>query len=190
MANVSAPLGFKPERRLDGAAWTGAVASYRIASGYSTSIYNGDVVKLINTGYLNRAGAGDQMRGIFIGCEYTNAAGQRIKSPYWPASVTTLASQDVTAFVIDDPNMVFEAQMNAAATIPADLGANFNIVATAGSAATGLSAEQLDYSTLTTSAAQFRLIEVVSRPDNDPTSAYAKVLVAPALHDFRVNTGI
>jgi hypothetical protein len=72
----------------------------------------------------------------------------------------------------------------------ADIGANFNLYDSGGSAASGLSGEGVDYSTLTTATAQFNLIEYVQRADNDTTSAYSRGQFIPKSHDFNVTTGI
>lgn len=189
MANVSSPLGFKPAGKADGTPYSGAVTPYKIAAAYGTGIYLGDVVKLITTGYINLAAAGDQMRGVFAGCTFIDATGTPKRLPYWPASQTTLGSQDAVALIIDDPKVLFEAQINAAAT-QAAVGANFNLVAGTGSTATGLSAEQIDFASLTTSAAQFGFVRFVDRVDNDPTTAYARGLFIPKSHDYNVTTGI
>ena len=41
---------------------------------------------------------------MFVGCSYVNAQGQQIWSQYYPANTTGV----VTAFVVDDPNTVFQ----------------------------------------------------------------------------------
>lgn len=189
VANVSSPLGFKPAGKADGTPYTGALTPYKIASAYATSIFTGDVVKLITTGYINLAAAGDQMRGVFMGVRYIDSTGKPQILPYWPASTATFGSADAVAMVCDDPKMLFEAQISAAAT-QAAVGANFNLVAGTGSTGTGLSAQQIDFASLTTSAAQFGFVRFVDRVDNDPTTAFARGLFIPKSHDYNVTTGI
>lgn len=193
MTNVNAPLGFRPLGRSDGAPYAGAIRTYRVANAYATSIFMGDTVKFLTTGVIALAAAGDQFRGVFMGCEYLDSTNKLIKSPYWPASTALFGAnlQNSWMKVIDDPNMEFEAQMNAAMTGgQADIGANYRLIAGTGSTGSGLSAQQLDYASLTAAADQWRAIRFLERVDNDPTSAFARVVVVPALHDFRVNTAI
>lgn len=196
MANVNAPNGFRPLGKNDGAAFTGALHTYRVANAYNTNIFLGDAVKFLTTGVIALAAAGDQIRGIFMGCEYLDAAGVLQKSKYWPASQALFgaSAQNSWMKIIDDPNMEFEVQMNAAmANGQADIGANYRLTAaTAGSTLSGLSGQQLDYATLTTSADQFRVVRYLERIDNDisVSQAFTRVVVVPALHDFRVNTAI
>jgi hypothetical protein len=195
MPNVNAPKGFKPAKEIGGQPWNGGMASYRLNSGYGTSIFEGDVVKLLSTGYLAKAAATEQMRGIVKGFKWVGVGGVPQFSPYWPAGTVTLGGVDAEVLVIDDPNCIFEVQMGGAATdwTVAMNGAIFELGDAGGSTANGLSGEYLDITTLKTTAGQFRLLDVVPRPDNDiraGNAGYARVYVAPSLHDFRVNTGI
>lgn len=193
MANVLAPRGFKPIRRLDGACWTGQVTPYRIASGEPTAIFTYDLVKLTTAGVIQRAAAGDQPRGIFMGCQYLDATGKAQKSPYWPAGQTLFGglATNVEAYIVDDPYVVVEAQFNGAAVpAQADQGANFDISVGAGVAGDGLSRSTVDYSTLVTTAKVFRFLKFLDRVDNDPLSANPRGEFVFAVHDFRVNTGI
>ena len=65
MANLDAPSGAKPLRHNSG----GTIRSkeYKIASGSSTNIFTGDFVKLLNTGYIDVAAAGNRLLGVFAG---------------------------------------------------------------------------------------------------------------------------
>ena len=56
MANVDAPNGAKPVRHLTGVVIR--AREWKIASGSSTSIFTGDFVKLLGTGYIDIAAAG------------------------------------------------------------------------------------------------------------------------------------
>jgi len=192
MPNINAPRGFKPLRYVDNRPYSGGENTYRLNSGYATSIFSGDVVKLLTTGYLAKAAAGDQMRGVALGFKYVNAAGTWLTVPFWLAGTVTQAGSDVQVLVVDDPNVIFEAVFTNSTSVPAtaDIGANFNLFDAGGTVGTGLSGEGVDYSTLTASTAQFNLIEYVQRIDNDTTSAYSRGQFLPKSHDFRVTTGI
>lgn len=192
MANTNAPRGFWPRKDGIGSAWAATLNSYPIASGYATNIFQNDVVKLLTTGFIAKAAAGDQMRGVAIGFKWTDLTGKLVASPYWPAGTVTKGALDAQVLMIDDPNTVFEAQFTNSASVPAnaDQGANFNLFDAGGGTAAGLSGEGIDYSTLTTAAAQFRFLGFSTRPDSDKTSAYSYGMFVPSLHDFRVNTAI
>lgn len=190
MANVNAPRGFKPMRNSDGRAYDGPLGQYILASAYATSIYQGDAVKLVS-GYINKAAATDQIRGIVAGFSWTGLNGVPVFSPYWAASVATFASGDVSVLVYDDPNTQFEAVFTNSTSVPAkgDAGKYFKQFDAGGSTSTGLSGEGIDYSTGNTSSSGlvWRFIDFVKRPDNDTASAYSRGVFVPVLHDMRAN---
>ena len=192
MANSNTPRGFKPVKYADNRPFNGSATTYQIPSGYATTIYAGDVVKFLTTGYLAKAVAGDQWRGVVAGFRYTNAAGLPQFVPIWLAGTLTLNAQDVQVEIYDDPKLVFESVFTNSSNVPAfaDKGATFNLIDNGGTIASGLSGEGIDYTTLNTSAQQFRFLDFVQRADNDVTSANSRGLFMPALHDFNVNTGI
>lgn len=138
MANPDAPFGFRVVRSRSGNA-SNQVNEYKIASAYGTALYTGDAVTLDGSGQVNIGVAGEKLIGIFQGCRYTNSAGEKIYSKYWPAS--TVAA-DAIAFVADDPALVLEVQSNGSMTA-ADIGQLVDIDTSAsGSAVTGMSGMQ------------------------------------------------
>ena len=74
MANVDAAFGARPVRHLTG----GQIRTneYKIASGTSSNIFTGDFVKLLATGYIDVAAAGNRILGVFAGCQYTASDGE------------------------------------------------------------------------------------------------------------------
>ena len=186
MANKDAPFGFRPAKMLGGAPFNNGQTSYGIASGYNTNIFTGDAVELHTDGTVTVGAAGaTNLIGVFNGCFYTDSTGKPTYSKYWPAD--TVAS-DAVAFVIDDPNVVFEAQedsTNIGASWPANRGSNADLVSThAGSTKTGRSGMELDSSSITAATAQFRIVDVVSDEyNNDTASANGNYLV-------RINEGL
>ena len=176
MANKDAPFGFIPVRMVGGAYFSGGQAEYDIGSTYGTNIFTGDVVELHTDGTIIIGAAGQtSIIGVFNGCFYTDSTGKPTYSRYWPASTT---SSDAKAFVITDPNVIFEAQednteIGSTATHPAQVGSNANHVSThAGTTAAGRSKQELDSDDIKTGAAGFRIIGKSTDPDNsDATSA-------------------
>ena len=186
MANKDAPFGFRPAKMLGGAPFNNGQTSYGIASGYNTNIFTGDAVELHTDGTITVGAAGaTNLIGVFNGCFYTDSTGKPTYSKYWPAD--TVAS-DAVAFVIDDPNVVFEAQedsTNMGASWPANRGSNADLVSThAGSTKTGRSGMELDSSSITAATAQFRIVDVVSDEYNSETSS------ANGNYLVRINEGL
>lgn len=113
---VSAPYGFKPVNLIGGQAFVGSTRNLPIAYNYGTAIYNGDPVTLtsglvtIATAPVNST---NTVIGYFAGCYYTNpTTKQRLYSQYYPGGVT---AGDITAIVVDDPDVVLKVVATAAA---------------------------------------------------------------------------
>ena len=165
MANVDAPNGAKPVRHL-----TGGVIRARewkiIGDGNASSnIFTGDFVKLQSSGYITVAAAGDRLLGVFAGCKYTASDGTPKFAKYWPASTATLGSADVTAYVYDDPNIVFAIQGNGTDAFT-QVGNLANVLATAGSTTTGQSKMELDTDNIGTGTANLRILGITDDPKN------------------------
>ena len=112
MANTFAPNGFLQYQGGAGGAPTFAQSTRKIASGNSTAIFTGDPVMPVigtATGYITQGAAGTTvLAGIFVGCKYLSTSQKRVVwSAYWPGSDAT---NDVEAYVIDDPNARFVVQ--------------------------------------------------------------------------------
>ena len=138
MANPDAPFGFKVVKSRTGNA-SNMLNEYVIASGYGTSMYTGDAVKLDGSGQVNIGAAGAKLVGIFQGCRYTDATGSRVFRPYWPAS--TVAT-DAVALVADDPSLILEVQSDGSMT-NADIGQLVDLdTSQSGSTSTGMSKMQ------------------------------------------------
>jgi hypothetical protein len=187
MATTAAPYGLKPVKRADGMAYAGATSEYLIdPAGEGTNLFYGQVVHIGADGYIalstatgadgttNALPTGTTLTGslgVFVGCEYINAQGQVIHSQYYPSGTTGV----VKAYVVDDPNVLFQAQMDGAID-QSDIGANTFFAAaqstSTGSTQTGNSTSAVESTTVTTTAA-FRIVAAVS-PLSD---AYPDVLV-------------
>ena len=206
MASTATPYGLKPVKRADGMPYAGAMSQYLIdPAGEATNIFNGQVVHIGADGYIalstatgadgttNALPTGTTLTGslgVFMGCEYVNAQGQLIFSQYYPSGYAAPTGTTIKAYVVDDPNVLFQAQLDG--TIDqSDIGANTFFAAaqstSTGSTTTGNSTSALDATTVTTTAA-FRVVGVVS-PIGD---AYPDVLVKfnPGYHSFTNAVGL
>lgn len=188
MSNYDAPFGLRPSRT--------SISSqqqnrYRIASGYATAIYQGDMVKMVTGGGIERVAAGDGglVLGVFNGCNYTDpTTGKPTWSNYYPGGV---AAADIIADVIDDPNATFEVQADAAFPV-ADLAGNFDIVdnSPVGDTTSGGSRAELDVTTgATTATLPLKAIDISQDPENsDVSSANTNVIVKINNHLFSAGT--
>lgn len=191
MANKDAAFGLRPSRMMGGAPYSGGQSRYRIASNLSGAIFQGDLVKQVTGGGIERAAASSTVPvvGVFNGCQYTDpTTGEQVFKNYYPGSV---AASDIIAFVIDDPSVVFEVQADAAFPV-ADLFGNFDIVdnATTGDVKSGRSNLELDVTTgATTTTLPLKAIDISQDPDNDDvSSANTNVLVVIQNHIMGVKS--
>lgn len=111
MANLNAPFGFRPARHLTGGSVAAKTDSYKIASGYATTICTGDLVKADGAGNIAKVtAAADVILGVFQGCKYIAADGAIRYSRYWMASTPTKAGTTIEAHVFDDPMITYTVQ--------------------------------------------------------------------------------
>ncbi len=162
---------------------------YEVASGNTLAIFAGDWVDLVTAGVVYPSSAATSLPlGVVAQCSYvTNNT--RVFSNYVPASTvytpTTRGSANTTyVWVWDDPSIEYVMDVAVATTAAlnyAGVGANMDLLATAGSTVYGRSGHQLDGSYIAATA-QFRILEILRRADNDLTSLNQKVVC-------RVNEG-
>jgi len=158
MTANATPFGLRPVGDFDRGSLE-TLRQYPIASGYGTAIAAGDIVQLVdNTNVVTiekQAGTGDttteiDIVGVFMGCTYTDPTlGYKVWSTLWPASTS---ASDAMAYVVDDPNVLFEIQADGA---PANdvrevYGKNAALVQTAPNTSLKVSRVSLDISTIST----------------------------------------
>ena len=191
MANQSEKFGLRPYRKLDGTPLVGAQNRYTIASGYTSAIFQGEMVEPLGTGNIQRHGpnTSDAVVGVFNGCFYTDPTTQKpTYSNYYPGGI---AASDITAFVVDDPDAVFLMDADEAFT-RADLFKNYSVTTAGGVTQTGISSVQLDVSASGTAATfAVQAIDITQDPENqDTTVSNANILVRINNHFYRSGTGI
>jgi hypothetical protein len=179
---VSAPYGLKPVNLIGGQVYAGSTRQIPIASGYATSIFNGDVVKLSSDGVLVKETGTTTATpvGVFVGVSYTDPVLKyKLFSQYYPAN--TVAS-DIVAYVVDDPDALFKVALVSGTTVIAGygrtiVGNNVSLVQNAGDADTGNSAVAvLGSSAATTASLPVRIIDVVPETVN-ADGDYTEVIV-------------
>ena len=190
MANKDAAFGLRLSRSGNGSDLQNMQNKYRIASGYGTAIFQGDMVKVVTGGGIERFADGDSgpILGVFNGCRFTDPSTSKERfSNHYPAST---AAADIEAFIIDAPHAVYEIQADD--TFPvADLFGNFDIVnATAGDTVSGISRAELDVTTgATTATLPLKAIDISQAPENsDVSSANTNVIVMINNHLFSAGT--
>jgi len=188
MANQLEKFGLRPYRKLDGTPLVGAQNRYKIADGYATAIYQGDLVRPLTDGTVVRSVGNTSYAvvGVFNGCFYNDPTTQKpTYSNYYPGGITPTQGQ-ITAFVVDDPDAVFLVNADAVFA-QANLFGNYSMSVANGSTKTGISEMQLDVSTQGTAGTfAVQAIDISQDPENDDqTTSNANVLVRINNHFYR-----
>jgi hypothetical protein len=201
MATTASPYGFKPVNLIGGTPYAGSTRQIKIASGYASNLYNGQIVRIATDGTIalmvNLGSAADVFLagtvGVFVGCTYTDPTLKyKLNSQYWPTG--TVAS-DAMAYVVDDPNAVFQVQ-SAGSLAQADLGANVPLNAvqstSTGSTTTGNSNTSVSATAAATTLISLRIVDFVNGPFSTVGDAFTDVLVKfnPVAHSYNNPLGV
>ena len=186
MASTSAPFGFRPSFHNSGQI---RAKAYTIASGYAVSVFTGDPVKLTVNGVVQlgtsdgtRSGTTDGVKllGVFQGVEYRDSTGKPTISPFWTGSTATYNSEGATAWVMDDPEALYDAQYTNPGTpgttsMQSAVGqeCDWVVASPGGSTATGISSSQL--SAIQSGTGQFQITGFQYNITDSLTDAYAIV---------------
>lgn len=211
---TNAPFGFQPRQYLNGSLWTGQQSEYLIngnlngtLASYATNIYTGDLVKLAVDGTIQLAAVGDPSIGVFFGCKYFDSSNTLVFKPYWPASTATYAGSNPVAFVIDDPDVLFSAQvlgtgtvtgnintinigLNGNGTYQSELNYNYNIAIGTGNTLSGNSGATANLATqATTATLQLKLVRLEPRIGNTFGLTFNNGLFLINNHIYKGGTG-
>lgn len=176
MSSTSAPFGLRPAYHPSGIVRPNVGT---ITTGYATTIYQNQPVKIVADGSIEAAAAGDRFCGSFMGVEWTDSDGKRRVSNKWTAST---AGTDIVAYFTRDPSIVYEIQSNAALNQD-DIGEQFDFTAASGNATTGLGTQMLDVAS-TAANAGMRLLGISSGADNAWGDTYVIAQVQISEHQF------
>ena len=194
---VSGPYGLKPVNLIGGQVFAGATRQIPIASAYNTNLLNGDLVKIVSSGTLEKdAGTTTATPvGVFLGCRYTDPnLGYELYSQYFPANTV---ADDIVAYVADDPDQLYKVAVVSGTTVIAGVGRtvvgnNVSLVQNAGSTATGNSkVAVLSTSAATTNTLPIRVIDVVAETAS-AADTYVELIVKFnwGMHQYQNATGV
>ena len=197
MTATAYPFGMIPVQNLAAGYNTQGFETFNILDGYTTAIYFGDVVKMASTGVIEKDTGTTTLTpyGVAVGVSYVDPAlGYWQNSQFWPASTTTGIATGSPLYpsikVVDNPDAVFMIQGDGPIPQTA-LGANGDIVQTAGTSVFGKSRNALSSVALdTTSTRPLRVVGLADIPGNAWGDAYTIVLVKFNNHQLTTLTGI
>jgi hypothetical protein len=198
MSSTSAPFGFVPSFHNSGQMRPKA---YTVASTYATNIFSGDPVKLVDTGVI-QLGTSDGSRtgttatvtllGTLAGVEYLDVTGKPSISPFWIGGTT---ATNITAYVYDDPETLFEAQYTNPGTpgtdsVQTSVGEQCDFTgfaAPGGSTRTGLSTASLA-ALEASGTGQFQITGFATNINQSLTDAYVVAYVRINEHAYKYPT--
>ena len=158
---------------------------YFIDANYATTIYSGGAVASL-AGYIIEGQTTDApVLGVLNGIFYNAATTLK---PTWSnhyVQVTPANTEDITAFVYDNPQQLYVVSTDAALAQAGYLE-TYDMNTTAGSTTTGKSSATLDIGDTSADAASWRLLRLAEDPSNsDLTAAYTSVVVVPNLIELQ-----
>lgn len=194
MTAVAAPYGLKPINLIGGQVFAGATRQIPILNGYATSVFNGDLVKLVTSGNVEKdvGTTAATPVGIFLGCSYTDSVRGFTQSQYWP---TGQVATDAVAYVCDDPDVLFKVAIVSGTTVivgkaRADLvGGNLQLVQNAGVIASGNSKVAANNTAATTATFPLRVVDVVE-DSTDANGLYTEVICKFIVHQYNTALGL
>ena len=184
-------FGLIPSGTLGGTPSTGGQNKYKIDIAYGSYIYLGQPVQYDtaggandNPGYIinGQDAITRSTIGVFNGCFYTDATTNKPTfSSYFPRTTAPANSEDVDAFIIDNPFQQYNVQLSArlganADAAQAEMGKTLGLTVSAngagsansGSTISGQSNSQLTVGTASNAVAnQWRLLRVAEDPENE-----------------------
>ena len=174
MANRNAAgFGLIAQGRIGGTPATQGQSKYYIDAAYDTDMFQGSAVQS-KVGYVKTAQAGITVLtlGVLNGIFYN--ASTTLK-PTWAnwynQPVTPANSENITAFVLDNPFQLFVGSADAA-VLQVDVFETYGLTVTAaGSEINGQSSSTITVSTRAATANQWRLVRSAEDPENNDITA-------------------
>ena len=165
---------------------------YYIDAAYDKSLYQGTAVQS-KVGYIKvgQNGATDKTIGVLNGIFYNAATTQK---PTWAnhyaQPITPANSEDITAFVIDNPLQLYVVSLDQAQT-QAQYGKTYGMTTgdPAGSTTSGQSSSELIIAGVSNTANSWRLLRTAEDPENnDITADNCSVIVCQNLNQYLTNS--
>ena len=179
-------FGLVPAGTLGSTPATSGQGKYKIESNYATTIYqNGAVAS--SGGYIidGQPSSGDTpILGVLNGIFYNAATTLKPTFSNHYVQVTPANSEDIDAFVFDNPQQQYVVATDAAVAQSGYLE-TYDMNVSAGSTTTGKSSATLDIGDTSADAASWRLLRSAEDPENDENAAFRSVVVVANLTELQ-----
>ena len=169
-------FGLVPAGTLGQTPSTSGTGKYKIDAGYATTIFKGGAVAS-NAGYIIDGQTTDApILGVLNGIFFNAATTLKPTFQNHYVQVTPANSEDIDAFVFDNPQQQYVVATDAAVAQSGFLE-TYDMNTSAGSTTTGRSSATLDIGDTSADAASFRLLRSAEDPENDENAAFRSVVV-------------
>ena len=168
---------------------TGGQGKYYIEANDSVSKYNGTAVKQ-SAGFIITAQANitDTVIGVLNGVFYNAATTEKPTWQNYYSQVTPANSENITAFVIDNPLQLYVTSFDTAIPI-ANMGKTFGMSTTTGSTQSGQSSNMMLLAGGDATANTWRTVRIAEDPENqDIAQPNCSVIVVQNLNQY--NNGV
>ena len=181
-------FGLRAANMVGGQASVQGQQSYKIDAGHNANIFNGEFVKIDHGGtqgyIVGGQGSAAQgigvLNGIFFNAADTN---KPTFSNFYKQPITPANSEDIEAFVIDNPFQQYVVATDAATTVNSFL-ITYDMNTSAGDTTTGKSSATLDIAVVGDNNKQFRLLKSAEDPENSEAGAFRSVVVICNKHTY------
>ena len=185
MANIDHPNGFTPVKSLTGAPWNSMIRKIGVVDG--ADIFIGDALQL-DTGLAEPLAVEGEVLGVAVGFGRQTfsgrMSGENAGPAFDPTNLNAVNYYDYSAsthtewvcYYVPAEGMIFEAQVDDTAEIGL-VGEAYDIVATAGSTVTGVSAHEINGNAKTNDG-DVIVVEIPHLVDNDPVLAFGRYWVS------------
>jgi hypothetical protein len=163
---------------------------YYIDAAYNVSLYQGTVVQS-KVGYIKvgQNAIVDATIGVLNGIFYNATTTLKPTwANYYGQPITPANSEDITAFVLDNPFQLYMAGVDAAVT-QANYGRTYGLTtgAPGGSTTSGQSSSEVIVAGVTDTANSWRLLRSAEDPENDENAADRSVIICQNLNQYLQN---
>ena len=177
-------FGLIPAGTLGSTPATSGQGKYKIDAGYATTIYHGGAVASAAGYIVEGQGTDTPILGVLNGIFYNAATTLKPTFANHYVQVTPANSEDIDAFVFDNPQQQYVVATDAAVAQSGYLE-TYDMNVSAGSTTTGMSSATLDIGDTSADAASWRLLRSAEDPENDENAAFRSVVVVANLIELQ-----
>jgi len=163
---------------------TSGQGKYKIDAGYATTIFHGGCVASAAGYIVNGQTAAAPVLGVLNGIFYNAATTLKPTFANHYVQVTPANSEDIDAFVFDNPQQQYVCGTDAAVAQAGYLE-TYDFNTSAGSTTTGASSATLNIGVTGNDNKSWRLLRSAEDSENDENAAFRSVVVVPNLIELQ-----